>query len=133
MPREMHFELTAPHSVRLRITYPVEGTILTILFFHQPLDRDRTRLWCFDLRNDIAAGRATVEETVELQRKVAEEDRWLLEQFAHRSVPLDPTLEVHTRADRITLELRRVLKDLISAAAPGGESTGLQAPGSTKC
>jgi hypothetical protein len=30
---------------------------------------------------------------------------------------LDPTAEVHTRADRTTLELRRVLRDLVGAAS----------------
>ncbi len=117
VPREMHFECTAPHHVRLRISYPVEDVVLTILFFHQPLDRRRTRLWCVDMRNDIADGRATIEETMELQRKVGEEDRWLLEQFRSQAVPLDLTEEVHTRADRITLELRRMLGDLVEAAS----------------
>jgi hypothetical protein len=29
-------------------------------------------------------------------------------------LPLSPTAEVHTRADRTTLELRRVLSDLVN-------------------
>ena len=34
-----------------------------------------------------------------------------------KSIPLDLTAEVHTRADRITVELRRVLADLVTEAA----------------
>jgi hypothetical protein len=33
-------------------------------------------------------------------------------------LPLDPQAEVHTRADRTTLELRRVLADLVRVAGP---------------
>jgi phenylpropionate dioxygenase-like ring-hydroxylating dioxygenase large terminal subunit len=35
------------------------------------------------------------------------------------ALPLDPTAEVHTRADRATLELRRVLGDLLVAVEAG--------------
>jgi vanillate O-demethylase monooxygenase subunit len=109
---------SAPFSIRLRIDYPAENVVLTILFFHQPVDAVTTKLYCFDLRTDIADGRTTAEATVAFQMAVAEEDRRLLERLVSKSTPLDPTAEVHTRADRITLEMRRVLADLI-AAAPG--------------
>ena len=87
--------------------------MLTILFFHQPVDATTTKLYCFDLRNDIADGRTTVEDTVAFQIAVAEEDRALLERVVSKAVPLDLQAEVHTRADRITLEMRRVLLDLV--------------------
>ena len=41
----------------------------------------------------------------------------LLERIVSKAVPLDVQAEVHTRADRITLEMRRVLLDLVRAAA----------------
>lgn len=106
----------APFSIRLRIHYPVENVVLTILFFHQPVDATTTKLYCFDLRDDIADGRTTVEDTVAFQLAVAAEDKALLEQFSTKSVPLDTTTEVHTRADRITLEMRRILADLVDDA-----------------
>ncbi|MGH9029840.1 MAG: hypothetical protein ACRDV4_09520 [Acidimicrobiales bacterium] len=34
-----------------------------------------------------------------------------------RALALDPMAEVHTRADRATLELRRMLSDLVDAVA----------------
>ena len=94
--------------------------MLTILFFHQPVDATTTKLYCFDLRNDIADGRTTVEETVAFQIAVAEEDKVLLERIVDKATPLDLTAEVHTRADRITLEMRRVLADLV-ARPPAGQ------------
>jgi len=106
----------APFAIRLRIHYMVDDVVLTILFFHQPIDAATTKLYCFDLRNDIADGRTTVEDSVAFQVAVATEDKTLLERIADKSIPLDLQAEVHTRADRITVEMRRVLADLVAAA-----------------
>jgi phenylpropionate dioxygenase-like ring-hydroxylating dioxygenase large terminal subunit len=104
----------APFAIRLRIHYFTDDVVLTILFFHQPIDAEHTRLYCFDLRDDIADGRTTVQDAVDFQLAVAEEDRALLETLASKDVPLDLGAEVHTRADRITVEMRRVLQDLVT-------------------
>jgi vanillate O-demethylase monooxygenase subunit len=106
----------APFAIRLRIHYFADDVVLTILFFHQPVDAVTTKLYCFDLRNDINDGRATVADTVAFQMAVASEDRVLLERMRSKAIPLDLQAEVHTRADRITVELRRVLSDLVKAA-----------------
>jgi vanillate O-demethylase monooxygenase subunit len=106
----------APFSIRLRIEYFHEDVVLTILFFHQPVDATTTKLYCFDLRNDIADGRTTVEDTVRFQLSVANEDRVLLERIASKATPLDLRAEVHTPADRITVEMRRVLADWVRQA-----------------
>jgi phenylpropionate dioxygenase-like ring-hydroxylating dioxygenase large terminal subunit len=115
-PRRSTWWYVAPFAIRLRIDYPADDVVLTILFFHQPIDATTTKLYCFDIRNDIADGRTTAEETVAFQLAVAEEDRVLLERIVSKAVSLDLQAEVHTRADRITLEMRRVLLDLVRAA-----------------
>ena len=115
-PRRSTWWFVAPFAIRLRIEYPADDVVLTILFFHQPVDATTTKLYCFDIRNDIADGRTTVDETVAFQLAVAEEDRVLLERIVTKAVPLDVQAELHTRADRITLEMRRVLLDLVRAA-----------------
>lgn len=107
----------APFSIRLRIEYYHENVVLTILFFHQPVDANHTKLYCFDVRDDIADGRTTVEDTVAFQLAVAGEDRALLERLTSKHTPLDLNAELHTRADRITVEMRRVLADLVAAGA----------------
>jgi phenylpropionate dioxygenase-like ring-hydroxylating dioxygenase large terminal subunit len=104
----------APFAIRLRIHYFADDVVLTILFFHQPIDAESTRLYCFDLRDDIADGRSRVQDAVDFQLAVTEEDRTLLETLASKDVPLDLGAEVHTRADRITVEMRRVLQDLVA-------------------
>lgn len=103
----------APFSIRLRIEYLAEDVVLTVLFFHQPVDATTTKLYCFDLRDDIADGRTTVEETVAFQVAVAMEDKEMLERMDEKWTPLDLTAEVHTRSDRITVEFRRILADLV--------------------
>jgi hypothetical protein len=75
-----------------------------------------TKLYCFDLRNDIADGRTTVEEAVAFQLSVAAEDRAMLERLRTTATPLDLAAEVHTRADRNTVEMRKVLADLVAAS-----------------
>jgi phenylpropionate dioxygenase-like ring-hydroxylating dioxygenase large terminal subunit len=115
-PRRSTWWYVAPFSIRLRIDYPADDVVLTILFFHQPVDATTTKLYCFDLRNDIADGRSTAEETLAFQMAVATEDKVLLERIPTKDTPLDVQAEVHTRADRITLEMRRVLGDLVRAA-----------------
>jgi vanillate O-demethylase monooxygenase subunit len=115
-PRRSTWWYEAPFAIRLRIHYSADDFVLTILFFHQPVDATTTKLYCFDLRDDILDGRATVEDTVAFQIAVAQEDKALLERMVSKATPLDPQAEVHTRADRITLEMRRVLADLVEAA-----------------
>ncbi|HEX4982099.1 MAG TPA: hypothetical protein VFV63_10395 [Ilumatobacteraceae bacterium] len=102
-------------ALRLRIEYYVDDVILTILFFHQPVDANTTKLYCFDLRNDIAYGRTTIEEAVAFQLSVAAEDRAMLEKLRTTATPLDLSAEVHTRADRGTVEMRKVLADLVAS------------------
>lgn len=116
-PRRSIWFFEAPFSIRLRIEYTAEDVVLTILFFHQPVDATTTKLYCFDLRDDIADGRTTAEDTVAFQVAVALEDKAMLERIGPKWTPLDLTSEVHTRSDRITVEMRRMLIDLVEAGA----------------
>jgi vanillate O-demethylase monooxygenase subunit len=115
-PRRSTWWYVAPFSIRLRIHYPLDDVVLTILFFHQPVDATTTKLYCFDLRNDILDGRSTAADTLAFQIAVATEDKVLLERIPIKATPLDVQAEVHTRADRITLEMRRALIDLVRMA-----------------
>ena len=45
--------------------------------------------------------------------KVLTEDVWMLEQLPSTSLPLDLPAQAHTRADRITVEMRRLLAALL--------------------
>ena len=66
-------------------------------------------------RDDLSGDRARMAEAVEFEVAVLREDLRIQESFHELVLPLEPTAEVHTRADRTTLELRRVLSDLVAA------------------
>ena len=114
--RTMTFRCDAPHHVRLHIDYGADGD-LVLLFFHQPVDDQHTTLYCVALAENIADGRQQPEDHISFQAEVGREDRELLEQLVRKAVPLDPGVEAHTRADKITVELRRMLADIDSLAA----------------
>ena len=97
--------------------------MLTILFFHQPVDATTTQLYCFDLRNDIADGRTSADDASRFQLAVAAEDQALLERSSTSRCRSTCSAEVHTRADRITVEMRRVLGDLVAAVAARPEAS----------
>lgn len=109
--RTMTFRCDAPHHVRLHIDYGDDG-ILVLTFFHQPVDVDNTTLYCFALAENIADGRMQPEDHIAFQAEVGREDRQLLEQLQRKGVPLDAGAETHTRADKSTLQLRRLLAEV---------------------
>ncbi len=104
---------TAPFAVVLRLEYLDDDAVITSAFCHQPVDRATTVLWAVNWRNDIVDGRATTAETTRFQEQVGAEDRAMLERLRDPTLPLDLGAEVHTRADRPTVALRRVLAGLL--------------------
>ncbi len=112
--RTMDFVCFAPHHVSLRLGY--EDDTILLLFFHQPIDRETTRVFVIQMAESLAKDPGLGPDTIAFQMAVGKEDRDLLETLRTKGVPLTPGVEANTRADRITVELRRVLSDLASAA-----------------
>ena len=54
------------------------------------------------------------------EQKILDEDLAAAGAYVERSLPLDLTAEVHTKADRMTIEYRRMLADLLAAADDAG-------------
>jgi vanillate O-demethylase monooxygenase subunit len=113
--REQAFHVSAPFSIVLRLRYVRSGDEIAVLFAIQPVDATTSRLYRWNLRNAAAAGRRTPEEHERLDALVVDEDRTLLERFETKALPLDLRAEIHTKADRSTVELRRLLADLCGA------------------
>ena len=88
-------------------------------FFLQPEAADRCRIFTTLWRDDLYGDPARMREAVDFEVAVLREDLVIQEAFDELVLPLTPTAEVHTRADRTTLELRRVLSDLVVAAQGG--------------
>ena len=56
-----------------------------------------------------------MQDAVDFEIAVVEEDLRLQSRYDLLSVPLDITEEVHTRVDKTTIEMRRILRDLVEA------------------
>lgn len=117
--RRLAYRLSAPFHLRLRIDFLDTGGSNVIGFFIQPETADSCRLFTTLWRDDLGGDRARMDEAVAFEVAVLREDLVMQEAFFDLVLPLDPTAEVHTRADRTTLELRRVLADLVSAVERG--------------
>lgn len=112
--RTATYRWTAPFAASLRLDYEGGGTNV-IVFAVQPLDEATCRVYTTMLRNDLSDP-AAVGAAIAYEQAVLEEDLRIQERMAP-TFPLDLTAEVHTRADRLTVEIRRVLADLVGPTA----------------
>lgn len=114
--RRLTYTFTAPFHLSLRIDFLDAGGTNTIGFFLCPESADTTRIYSTLWRDDLDGDRQRMDEAVAFETAVVEEDLAIQSRFDVLSVPLSVSAEVHTRADKTTLELRRVLIDLVKAA-----------------
>ncbi|MFN3216175.1 MAG: Rieske 2Fe-2S domain-containing protein [Acidimicrobiales bacterium] len=110
--RTTHAELVQPLVFRGRMVYEENGLEHVLFKTCTPVD-DETTLFCqFIARNDDPPPeRWEAISAVDIQ--VQAEDRALLENV-NPDFPLEPTAELHTKADRMTLEYRKILAELAS-------------------
>lgn len=114
--RHVRYRYTAPFAAWLRIDYEEAGGTNVITFFIQPVDEERCAIYASVHRDDLDGDEGRMAEAVAFEHAVTAEDLVVQEAFRERSIPLDLTTEVHTRADRMTVELRRILGDFVAAA-----------------
>jgi vanillate O-demethylase monooxygenase subunit len=117
--RTMHYQYEAPLHLRLRLDYEDMGGSTVILFSVTPLAAGRARM-DVDLLFSHPDG-FTEEQLgarVAFEDRVVGEDVALQRRFEDLRLPLDPTEELHTRADRLSVQCRQVLRDLLAAEAP---------------
>jgi vanillate O-demethylase monooxygenase subunit len=117
--RRLTYQLSVPFHLRLRIDFVDAGGSNIIGFFIQPETEETCRLFTTLWRDDLDGDGARMAEAVAFEVEVLREDLRIQERYHDLALPLDPTAEVHTRADRATLELRRVLGDLVAATGGG--------------
>ena len=118
--RRLTYRLDAPFHLQLRIDFLEAGGTNVIGFFLQPETDVSCRIYTTLWRNDLGDDPAAMAAAVKFEVEVLEEDLRIQEAFADLALPLDQTMEVHTRSDRSTLELRRVLADLVDATEEPG-------------
>jgi vanillate O-demethylase monooxygenase subunit len=114
--RRLTYRYTAPFHLELAIEFLDAGGTNTIGFFLTPVDDETVRVYSTLWRNDLGFSEERMAEAVDFEIAVVSEDLTLQGKYRTLSLPLSPTAELHTRADRTTLELRRILADLVTAA-----------------
>ena len=114
--RRLTYRLDAPFHLYLRIDFVEAGGSNVIGFFLQPETDESCRIYTTLWRNDLGGDPDAMAAAIKFEVAVLEEDLRVQEAFDELVLPLDQTMEIHTRSDRSTLELRRLLADLVVAA-----------------
>ena len=115
--RRLIYRFTAPFHLSLRIEYLDAGGVNTIGFFLCPQDAETVRVYSTLWRDDLDGDVERMAEAVAFEVAVVEEDLRIQSAYDVLSVPLALNVEAHTRVDKTTLEMRRVLIDLVAEAA----------------
>lgn len=114
--RAMTYDYTPPFAARLRLDFLDAGGTNTIVLFVQPETAERCRLYSALFRDDLDGDDERMAEAVAYEVAILEEDLAVQEAITERRMPLALDAEVHTRADRITVELRRSLVRFLALA-----------------
>ncbi|HEY5265230.1 MAG TPA: aromatic ring-hydroxylating dioxygenase subunit alpha [Acidimicrobiales bacterium] len=114
--RRLTYRYTAPFHLELAIDFLNAGGSNVIGFFLTPVDEETVRIYSSLWRNDLDGSKERMREAIDFEMEIVNEDLQLQSRFEVLTLPLDVTAEIHTRADKTTLELRRVLNDFVQEA-----------------
>lgn len=116
--RRATYVYRAPFQLMLRLEELEAGATKTILFFAQPEDDTSTRLYTKMLIRGIGGVErpddAVLEQEIKFEDKVLGEDLALQERLDVPGLPIDLATELHVRADRLGIALRRALLKFVS-------------------
>jgi phenylpropionate dioxygenase-like ring-hydroxylating dioxygenase large terminal subunit len=115
--RRLTYTYRAPFAVNLRIEYLDAGGSNMIAFYVQPESDESCRLYAAVYRDDLDGNRAAMHAAVRYETAIVQEDLDLQTRYRDLRLPLDLRTEVHIKADAATIELRRILADLVATTA----------------
>ena len=105
---EYIYRVPAPMTAILYKTCPNRDTVHDIIaLFVQPLDEDHCAVWPWMALYDAESSMA---DMVEFQQLIFLQDRNILENQIPKRLPIDPKMEIPTRADLTSVAYRRWLK-----------------------
>jgi hypothetical protein len=111
--RRATYVFRAPFQLLLRLEELDAGAVKTILFFAQPETLTSTRVYTKMLLQGIGGVERpdadTVAREVAFEEAVLAEDLVLQRLMPNTVLPLNPRDELHVRADRLAVALRREL------------------------
>ena len=106
---------SASLSVRLRLDFPDTGQCIAILFCCTPEKAGQTRVYKALAHNGLGTEPGGLARFVAAEDRILQEDLTILERYDHDEVFLDRTVELHTRADRLSLAWRSLMADMVGA------------------
>jgi phenylpropionate dioxygenase-like ring-hydroxylating dioxygenase large terminal subunit len=119
--RRATYVYRAPFQLMLRLEELEAGATKTILFFAQPEEQGSTRLYTKMLLRGIGGverpGADVVAREVAFEDAVLAEDLALQQAMDTPGLPLDLPVELHVRADRLGIALRRTLREWLETTA----------------
>jgi phenylpropionate dioxygenase-like ring-hydroxylating dioxygenase large terminal subunit len=125
--RRATYVYRAPFQLLLRLEELDAGAVKTILFFSQPETLTSTRIYTKLLLHGIGGderpGPETVAREVAFEEAVLAEDLDLQAVMSQAGLPLDLRTELHVRADRCGVALRRELRRFLERAAEPAAAT----------
>jgi phenylpropionate dioxygenase-like ring-hydroxylating dioxygenase large terminal subunit len=117
--RRATYVYRAPFQLLLRLEELDAGAVKTILFVLQPEDADSTRVYTCMLLSGIGGAtvipRGVIAAEVAFEEAVLAEDLNLQARMESTGLPLMMRDELHVRADRLGVALRRTLADFAAA------------------
>jgi vanillate O-demethylase monooxygenase subunit len=111
-PQDLFKQGYASYSVTLRLSFPTLGWTIGILFVCQPESAESTRVYKLLARDDLDGDPVRLQSFVNDEDMILAEDLRILERYAHRQIHLDPSVEMHTKADRLSLAWRNLIAEM---------------------
>ncbi|MEM9566625.1 MAG: aromatic ring-hydroxylating dioxygenase subunit alpha, partial [Actinomycetota bacterium] len=113
-PQDLYKEVRPATTALIRLVFPLTGKALAILFSCLPVDAERTVVFKMMARNDFAGDGERLAASLAFEDLVLDEDLAVLEAYRSTALPIDPTVEVSTRVDRLSVAYRRLLGELVA-------------------
>lgn len=130
--RRLTYRYTAPYHLELVLDFLDAGGSNVIGFFLVPVDAETVKIYSSIWRNDLEGSQERLRDAIDFEVAVVREDLALQSRYHDLTLPLDLTSEVHVRADKTTVELRRILRDLLDAAEARASAPGPTPPSLTR-
>ncbi|HEY0936033.1 MAG TPA: hypothetical protein VGD91_20110, partial [Trebonia sp.] len=117
---------TAGVSACAHVRLELPGTTIGLLLACQPEDEVTTRVFKLITRSDIGGDAGRLAAFIAEEDQILAEDLAILERYPSNLLPLDPRVEVNTRADRLSVAWRRLMAaaaDSVSRTPERGSGT----------
>lgn len=108
--RVMHFRYVPPFTIVTSVRYLTTGVLDVVLVSASPEGPRRCRIYSMLIGSDAAIDPIGAQE---YEEKIIQEDQLLLEKYPDDGMPLGASAQFHSRADRMTVEYRRILTDIV--------------------